>query len=223
MISKMIFSNFYADFFPLIYDPNLGYLLMIIGLAFIFFELQSPGGFIFGTLGFGCFISALIIFHQYPLDYLSFFILLLGFLLLILEYFIISYGLLTIMGLLAFYYGSFNLFKPTTNGLTQINSHLIISVVIALLFYIALIAYFLKKTSLKRTGNFFFFGEKNNQCEVLTILSDLKDEKNFYYQVKFHGQIWKAKSIEDMTINEIALVEGTNLNQLLLTIKKRKT
>ncbi|MEO0117013.1 MAG: nodulation protein NfeD [candidate division WOR-3 bacterium] len=95
-------------------DPNLAYILLVLGMYGIIFELQSPGAIFPGVLGGFLLILALYSFQIIPVNYAGLALIALSFILLILEIKITSYGLLTIGAALSFLLGSFLLF-PKAN------------------------------------------------------------------------------------------------------------
>lgn len=91
-------------------DPNVAYLLMLLGIYGIFFELSNPGAMVPGILGAISLLLALFAFQALPVNYAGMGLILLGVVLLILEVKVTSYGGLTIGGLTALVLGSLMLF-----------------------------------------------------------------------------------------------------------------
>ncbi|MHB8764169.1 MAG: NfeD family protein [Deferrisomatales bacterium] len=94
-------------------DPNVAYLLLLLGFYGLFFELSNPGAIFPGVLGGLCLILAFVGLQTLPFNYAGVLLILLGLLLLLLEVKIISYGLLTVGGVLCLTLGSLMLFKTT--------------------------------------------------------------------------------------------------------------
>ncbi len=97
-------------FLKILVDPNVAYLLMLLGIYGIFFELSSPGSLVPGILGSIALLLALFAFQALPVDYSGFGLILLGVILLILEVKVPSYGTLSIGGAAALVLGSLMLF-----------------------------------------------------------------------------------------------------------------
>src|SRR5688572_13501089 len=91
-------------------NPNVAYLLLILGLLGIFLELASPGTSIPGAIGVILLILATIGLSQLPVDWRGIALILTAFLLFIVDIFVPSLGLLTLGGLLLFMAGSYVLF-----------------------------------------------------------------------------------------------------------------
>jgi membrane-bound serine protease (ClpP class) len=94
-------------------DPNLAYILMLLGIYGLFFELSNPGALVPGILGGICLLLALFAFQALPVDYTGVGLILLGVIMLILEIKVPSYGSLSIGGLVALVLGSLMLFDST--------------------------------------------------------------------------------------------------------------
>lgn len=91
-------------------DPNVAYLLMLLGIYGIFFELSNPGALVPGILGAISLLLALFAFQALPVNYAGIALILLGLVMLILEVKVTSYGGLTLGGLAALVLGSLMLF-----------------------------------------------------------------------------------------------------------------
>jgi membrane-bound serine protease (ClpP class) len=97
-------------FLRILVDPNVAYLLMLLGIYGIFFELSNPGSILPGILGGISVLLALFAFQALPVDYTGLGLILLGVILFILEVKVPSYGVLTVGGLTALVLGSLMLF-----------------------------------------------------------------------------------------------------------------
>ncbi len=91
-------------------DPNVAYLLMLIGFYGIFFELTNPGSIFPGVIGGISLVLAFYSFQTLPVNYAGLLLILIGIILLILEVKVVSYGMLTIGGILSMVLGSLMLY-----------------------------------------------------------------------------------------------------------------
>jgi membrane-bound serine protease (ClpP class) len=91
-------------------DPNLAYILMLLGIYGLFFELSNPGALVPGIVGAICLILALFAFQTLPVNGAGVGLILLGTVLFILEVKVQSYGGLTLGGLASLVFGSLLLF-----------------------------------------------------------------------------------------------------------------
>ncbi|MEN8006390.1 MAG: nodulation protein NfeD [Candidatus Krumholzibacteriota bacterium] len=94
-------------------NPNLAYILMMLGIYGLFFELSNPGSLVPGILGGICLLLALFAFQTLPVDYTGVALILLGVIMLILEIKVPSFGALSIGGVTALVFGSLMIFDST--------------------------------------------------------------------------------------------------------------
>jgi membrane-bound serine protease (ClpP class) len=90
----------------IITDPTIAYLLLILGLAGLYFEFSTPGAILPGVLGAIALILALYAFSQLPINYAGVLLILLGIVLFIAEIKVVSHGVLTAGGLTSMVLGS---------------------------------------------------------------------------------------------------------------------
>ena len=94
-------------------NPNLAYILMMLGIYGLFFELSNPGALVPGILGGICLLLALFAFQTLPVDYTGIALILLGVIMLILEIKVPSFGALSIGGVTALVFGSLMVFDSS--------------------------------------------------------------------------------------------------------------
>ena len=113
---KRIEVGFRDRFLALITDPNIAYILMMVGMLGIFFELQNPGVVRPGVIGGISLILAFFAFKSLPINWAGVLLILFGISLLIAEIKIASHGILTIGGVVAMVLGSFMLYEAPELG-----------------------------------------------------------------------------------------------------------
>ena len=86
-------------------DPNIAFILMMIGLAGLYFEFAHPGVVLPGVVGAICLLLAFFAFQTLPINFIGILLILLAFIFFILEFKIISYGLLSVAGLVSLFLG----------------------------------------------------------------------------------------------------------------------
>lgn len=86
--------------------PNIAYLLFMLGLVGIYFELSHPGAIFPGVLGGIALLLALFALSVLPVNYAGVLLILLAIVFFVLEVMVTSYGLLTVAGLVSFVLGS---------------------------------------------------------------------------------------------------------------------
>src|SRR3990170_56476 len=84
-------------------DPTIAYLLMMLGLAGLYFELSTPGAILPGILGGICLILAFYAFQTLPINYAGLLLIILAIVLFIAEVKVISHGVLTIGGIISMF------------------------------------------------------------------------------------------------------------------------
>src|SRR5574337_667246 len=92
-------------------DPNIAYMLLMLGLAGLYFELSTPGAILPGVLGGICLILAFYAFQTLPVNYAGLLLIILGIIFFIAEIKIVSYGLLSVAGVISMVLGSIMLMK----------------------------------------------------------------------------------------------------------------
>ncbi|HSB70210.1 MAG TPA: nodulation protein NfeD [Candidatus Methylomirabilis sp.] len=90
----------------IITDPTIAYLLLILGLAGLYFEFSTPGAVLPGILGAISLILALYAFQQLPINYAGVLLILLAIVMFIAEIKVVSHGVLTLGGIAAMILGS---------------------------------------------------------------------------------------------------------------------
>lgn len=94
-------------------NPNVAYVLMMIGLVGLYFELSNPGLIFPGVLGAICLVLAFYAFQTLSVNYAGLLLVFLGLIFFVLELKITSYGLLTIAGVVSLVLGSMMLFDAS--------------------------------------------------------------------------------------------------------------
>lgn len=108
--------NWRARLLATITNPNLAYILLLLGIYGIIFELMSPGAIFPGSLGAVALITALFALNMLPINYAGIGLLILGIGMMVAEAFVSSFGILGIGGLLIFGVGSVFLFDTGIPG-----------------------------------------------------------------------------------------------------------
>ncbi len=166
-------------------DPNIAFILMLIGLAGLYFELAHPGAVLPGVVGALSLLLAFYAFQTLPVNFIGLLLIVLAFILFILEIYVTSYGLLSVGGIISLLLGSLMLYKKGETGMDIAWSVLIPAVFIISLFFIV-VAGLVLKSQMRRsvTGESGLIGERG------VAYSDLMPEG----QVFVHGEYWQAVS-----------------------------
>jgi membrane-bound serine protease (ClpP class) len=97
-------------------DPNVAYILMMLGMLGLFFELSNPGVVLPGVIGGIALILAFFAFQSLPINYAGLLLILFGIALFIAEISVASHGVLAIGGVVALGLGSLMLFDAPEAG-----------------------------------------------------------------------------------------------------------
>jgi len=169
-------------------DPNLVYILFMLGIYGLFFELYNPGAIFPGVIGGICIILALYSMHTLPINYAGLALIVFAVILFILEIKIVSHGILSVGGVISLILGSIMLIDVDSFGqVFRISWEIIATVVIlTVLFFSFAITMGIKAQRRKPTT-----GAEGIIGEIGVAISDLDPEG----EVRVHGEIWKSESI----------------------------
>ena len=176
----------------IISDPNIAYLLMMLGFFGILFELFNPGAILPGIIGVIAMILAFYAMHTLPINYAGLALIIFGVLLLLLEIKIVSHGMLAIGGIIALLLGSMMLIKTRSPlEVAGISTILIIATTaVTALFFLVVIAAGIKVQRRKPvTGLESMIGLTGIALDALVPTG----------RVKVHGEIWNACSVSGNT------------------------
>ena len=109
--SETYSMGFMERLLNIISDPTIAYILLLIGLYGIMFELYSPGAIVPGVAGVISLILAFYSMHSLPVNYAGFALILFAVILFILEIKIVSHGILAVGGVISLLLGSMMLIK----------------------------------------------------------------------------------------------------------------
>ncbi len=142
--ASQVAMPFKYKFLSYISDPNVAYILMMIGIYGILFEIYSPGAIFPGVAGGICIILALYSFQTLPISYAGFALILLAVIFFILELKVVSYGALTIAGVISLVIGSIMLIDLPASTLSISYSTIIVMAVLTGIFFFGVLSYAVK-------------------------------------------------------------------------------
>ena len=193
-------------------DPNIAFILMMVGLAGLYFELAHPGVVLPGAVGALCLLLAFFAFQTLPINFIGILLILLAFVLFILEFKIISYGLLSLGGVISLLLGSMMLFRQGDLGI-GISWWVLIPTVLTVSLFFIVVAGIVFRMHFRRsmTGAQGMVGERG------VAYTSLAPEG----QVFVHGEYWHAVSEEPIAPGEaIEVVQVANLKLLVRKVAK---
>jgi membrane-bound serine protease (ClpP class) len=170
-------------------NPNLAYILLMLGLLGLYFEFSNPGAILPGVLGGICLLLAIFSFQILPINYVGLILILLAIGLFILELKIQSYGILSVGGVLAMVIGSIMLIDaPIPELRPSLNFIIPLAIGLSLIFLFLIILAVRAHARRVHTGREGLIGE------IGKAQTDLSPEGKVFV----HGEIWDAEARENI-------------------------
>ncbi|MEF9426356.1 MAG: hypothetical protein L0956_04000 [Candidatus Mariimomonas ferrooxydans] len=192
-------------------NPNIAYLLMLLGFYGIFFELSNPGSIFPGVFGAIALILAFYSFQTLPVNYAGLILIILAIILFILEIKVTSYGVLAIGGVISMIIGSLMLFESPFPFLRASLSVMLPATLITLLLFSLTVMLVVKAHRRK---------PKTGAEGLIGLEGEAKTDIHREGQVFVHGEIWGAWSDEHIKAGEKILVD--KVDSLRLKVRSVK-
>jgi membrane-bound serine protease (ClpP class) len=191
----------------MISDPNIAYILMMIGIAGLYFELSHPGVIFPGVVGAICLVLAFYSFQTLPVNYAGILLILLSLVFFILELKVTSFGMLSIAGIASLLLGSLMLFEGDMPGMRLSLQVLLTTVGLVSGFFILVATLVVKaQVAQPRTGAAGLIGE------IGVVKKAISPEGKVFV----HGELWKA--VAEMPLEEGVRVRVVGVENLVLTV-----
>jgi membrane-bound serine protease (ClpP class) len=179
--------GFVEKLLNIISDPNIAYILLMLGFYGLMFELYNPGTTLPGIVGVICIILGFYAMHSLPINYAGLALIVFAMVLFVLEIKIASHGALAIGGIISLLIGSMMLIRTGSGEVGRISWSVIIStVVITTLFFFFVIGMGLKAQKLKPVS-----GTNTLIDKIGLVTEDLEPLGT----VRVNGELWKAESL----------------------------
>jgi len=172
----------------LIADPNIAYILLLLGLFGSLFELYNPGAIFPGIIGVIALILAFYSMHSLPVNYAGLALIIFAVVLFLLELKIASHGLLAIGGIVSLFLGSVILIRtgPGIEFVRISKTVIFSSVAVSAFFFLSIIGLGLRAQRHKPvTGLEGLIGETGESLEALRPSGS----------VRVHGERWAAEAV----------------------------
>ncbi|HDM8223879.1 TPA: nodulation protein NfeD [Vibrio campbellii] len=198
-----------AEMLAVITNPNVAYILMLIGIYGLLLEFYNPGIGLPGVLGGICLLLAMYALQMMPVNYVGLGLMLLGIALMIAEAFNPSFGILGLGGVVAFVLGSIFLVDSDIPGF-QIALPLIFGIAIFSVGLIVITVGLLLKIRSKKATT----GLENFPGKLAVVSDDFVDGTG---RVQLDGALWQAKAEQELKQGDHVTV--VKIKGLTLTVK----
>jgi len=189
-------------------NPNIAYILLMIGFAGLYFELSHPGAIFPGVIGGIALILAFFALQTLPVNYAGILLIILAIIFFIMEMKISSYGLLSVAGIVSLLLGSLMMFKDTGPDMRLSLKVLLPTIILISGFFVFVAGLVFRAQMAKpRTGTKGLVGEIGMVKKALT-----PEGKVFV-----HGELWNARA--EKAIDEGAKVRVVNVVNLMLEVE----
>jgi membrane-bound serine protease (ClpP class) len=172
----------------LLSDPNIAYILLLMGMYGILFELYNPGSILPGIVGVIALVLSFYSMHTLPINYAGLALIVFAIILFLLEIKIVSHGLLAIGGIVSLLLGSMMLIKsaPSLEVIKISRSVIFSATTVSALFFLFVIGLGVKAQRNKVvTGKEGMAGAIGEVIDMLTPTGT----------IKVYGEIWNAESV----------------------------
>lgn len=176
-------------------DPTIAYLLLMLGIIGIFFEISQPGVILPGVIGTLAILLALFAFQALPVNYVGVLLILLGLILFVLEIKVTSYGMLSIGGVIALTFGSLMLID-SADPVMRISLAVIVATVISCTGFILFCLWFVARSQQRQIVS----GQEGMVGERGQAVSQVHESGRVFV----HGEYWDACA-------EDAVAEGAEI------------
>jgi membrane-bound serine protease (ClpP class) len=202
--------SFRQQFLLTISNPNLAYILLMIGLLGLYFEFAHPGAILPGVLGGICLLLAVFSFQILPINYVGLMLILLAIVLFVLEVKVHSYGMLSLGGITAMVIGSVMLINSPIPELRP-SLRVIIPMALGISMILIFLVYLVVRAHARRA----FTGKEGMVGELGIAQTDLNPSGKVFV----HGEIWEAEAAEPVARGEKVRVVAV-LDTLKVRVRK---
>jgi membrane-bound serine protease (ClpP class) len=188
-------------------DPNVAYMLLMLGAAGLFFEISTPGAVLPGVIGGISLLLGLYALQLLPVNYAGLLLIVLAIIMFIAEVMVISYGALTIGGIIAMILGSLMLFDAPPE-LPRVSLWVVVpSTLLVAAFFVILL-----RAGLKTLTQRPYSGREGMLHKVGVALAPIDQKQG---KVFVAGERWDARSEEPIaqgTEVEVVQMDGMTLH-----------
>jgi len=189
-------------------NPTIAYILLMLGIYGIFFELSNPGSILPGVIGGIFLILAFFALQTLPVRTAGILLILFAIVLFVLEVKVTSFGILTIGGIVSMFLGSIMLFDQAPGFPVRVDWKVAITVALATAAFFVFAVSMAVKARLSQPST----GREGLVGEIGVAITPIKPEGD----VKVHGEIWHAISSEAIKKGERIKIKSVNGLELVV-------
>jgi len=205
--------GFRHSFLSWLLHPQIAYFLLLGGIAGLFFELSNPGAIFPGVFGAICLLLALYAMAVLPTNVTGLLLIFLGLVLFILEIKVVSFGLLSLGGVVCLLVGSIILFR-FEYGMAALPLKVILPTVIGVSAAVGLALYLVTRAQVKprQTGSEAMIG----------LTGEVISWQEAEGRVRVRGEIWRARTPSGARLSQSTQIRVTSMRGLLLEVEPKE-
>lgn len=206
LIIERIKPDWRSRLLSVITNPNIAYVLMLVGIYGLIIEFSNPGIIFPGVIGSICLLLALYAFQVLPINYAGLALVIIGLGFIVSEIFVTSGGILGLGGVIAFVMGSIILFDdkylavslPLIGGVAAIAAGFLLWII--------------RRLSTIRSKQV-VSGLEYLKGQIAEVIHDFTDKG----RVRVEGESWEAESSEPLLAGQKVIIK--DVQHLVLTVE----
>lgn len=192
--------------------PDIAYLLLVLGIYAIIFEVLSPGGFVMGTAGAVMVLLGAYGLRMLPLNYAGIILLVAGIVVMVVDLLVGGIGILSAFGALSLIVGSLIIYRAPGGELLRFSMTFLAGAIVVLSAFFAVAAWAVLRAMKRRIVS----GQEELVGMTGKVVQDLNPEGTIFC----HGEYWKAKSSDGSPIAKDEWVEVESVDGFVLIVRK---
>ncbi|WP_321395069.1 nodulation protein NfeD [Emcibacter sp.] len=204
-----ILPDWRTELLTVITNPNIAYVLLMVGVYGLIIEFWNPGTILPGVTGAICLVLALYALQLLPVNYAGLALILLGLILLIAEMFVPAFGVLGLGGLVALVIGSVILIDTEVPGMA-----ISVPIIGSIAFVSGLLLLGIMYMAVKAWQRPVTTGPE----ALVGTAGEVIDWHGGMGHIRIHGEVWKARGPEKLADKSRVLVTG--LDGLRLNVEQ---
>jgi len=192
--------------------PDIAYLLLVLGIYAIIFEVLSPGGFVMGTAGAVMVLLGAYGLRMLPLNYAGIILLVAGIVVMVVDLLVGGIGILSAFGALSLIVGSLIIYRAPGGELLRFSMTFLAGAIVALSAFFAVAAWAVLRAMKRRIVS----GQEELVGMTGKVVQDLNPDGTIFC----HGEYWKAKSYDGNPIAKDEWVEVESVDGFVLIVRK---